>query len=256
MVNFKLLPVAASLLAALAAAAPAKKDDVSSTTCNGQKYTYKGLSGYGVVKPNDKDKFGDTIGGIGSAIAFEPGSWKKKKDDRYEAILWALPDRGWNTQGTLNVQNRVHKFEVRLELEVKKKRPNLELKYRDTILLSGPDGQPTTGLDADPSGGLQYPGFPILPASTYTGDGFGGEGEGGKRVALDAEGFVLNKDGSFWISDEYGPYVYKFDRRGKMIDAIRPADAYIPIRNETERLVTPLGGTPNGYIRRQKAKKA
>jgi hypothetical protein len=36
------------------------------------------------------------------------------------------------------------------------------------------------------------------------GDGFGGNGPGGKRVAIDSEGLVLGKDGTFWISDEYG----------------------------------------------------
>lgn len=250
MVSLKLATLAAPLLAALAAAAPAAAKDVSSATCFGQKYTYRSLAGYGLVAPDARDKFGDTIGGIGSAVAFEAGSWQRKKDgERYEGTLWVLPDRGWNTQGTLNVQNRVHKFEVRLELDKKDgddkkkdkggkdkaKKPNVELKYRDTVLLSGPDGQPTTGLDADPSGALTYPGFPPLPASTYTGDGFGGPGAGGKRVAVDAEGLVLGKDGSFWVSDEYGPYVYRFDRKGKMVEAVRPADAYIPIRNGTER---------------------
>jgi hypothetical protein len=40
-----------------------------------------------------------------------------------------------------------------------------------------------------------------------TGDGFGGAGSGGKRIAIDTEGLVLGDDGSFWISDEYGVYL-------------------------------------------------
>jgi hypothetical protein len=45
---------------------------------------------------------------------------------------------------------------------------------------------------------------------------------------------VLNDDGTFWISDEYGPYVYHFSRSGKMLQAIRPNDAIITMRNGSE----------------------
>lgn len=107
--------------------------------------------------------------------------------------------------------------------------------------MTGPDGTPCTGLDADPFGSLSYPGFPDLPAATYSGNGFGGKGPGGKRIALDTEGLVLNEDGSFWISDEYGPYVYRFDKKGKMVAAIRPPEALVPRRNGTTRLVIPRG---------------
>lgn len=46
-----------------------------------------------------------------------------------------------------------------------------------------------------------------MPVSTYTGDGFGGDGPGGKRITIDAEGLYVNEDSSFWVSDEFGPYV-------------------------------------------------
>jgi hypothetical protein len=36
------------------------------------------------------------------------------------------------------------------------------------------------------------------------GDGFGNNGTGGARVALDTEGLVLGDDDTYWISDEYG----------------------------------------------------
>ncbi len=145
-----------------------------------------------------------------------------------------------NTQGTLNYQPRVHKFQVSLTLKpsataANPSGPNVQLNYLDTIRFSGPDGTPVTGLDPDVFGSLSYPGFPNLPAATYQGDGFGGSGPGGKRISLDSEGLVVNSDGSFWVSDEYGPYVYKFDATGKMVTAIRPPEAYIPRRNGTER---------------------
>lgn len=217
----------------LAAAA----DPAFSTTCNGKSYTYNELAGYGFVPSNARDKTGDTIS-LGSGIAIS--SWKKLSADKYEGSLYGLPDRGWNTQGTQNYQARIHKFKVTLTLNpsasvANPASPNVAFEYKDTILLSGPDGEPTTGLDPDQVGGLTYSGFPLLPAATYPGDGYGGAGPGGKRVSVDAEAIVLAEDGGFWVSDEYGPHVYKFDKTGKMVAAIAPPEALRPLRNGTVR---------------------
>jgi len=212
---------------------------VNSTTCGGNTYVYQELAGYGFVPSDARDKFGDTLGGFGSSIAIDQKSWKKVGKD-YKGTLWALPDRGWNTQGTLNFQNRVHKFQITLSLNdtatvASPSGPNLQLKYQDTIRFTDPAGTPVTGLDPDAIGPyLSFSGFPDLPAATYTGDGFGNNGTGGHRVSIDSEGLVLNPDGSFYVSDEYGPYVYHFSAAGKMLSAIRPPNAYIPLRNGTE----------------------
>lgn len=214
---------------------------VNKTECNGKTYIYEELAGWGLLASDARDKFGDTIGGIGSAIALEKKSWKKKdgKDEAYVGIVYGLPDRGWNTQGTQNTQSRIHKFSFTFEIvsdatAAKPAKPNFQLQYLDTILLSGPDGTPVTGLDADVTGSASFKGFPDLPVATYTGDGFGGAGPGGKRISIDAEGLVLGDDDTFWVSDEYGPYIYQFDKKGKMVQAIRPPDALIPIRNGTQ----------------------
>lgn len=102
----------------------------------------------------------------------------------------------------------------------------------NTILLTDPTGIPTTSLDAN--GHKTIPGFPDLPSAMYTGDGFGGPGRGGNRVTIDAESIVVNNDGTFWLSDEYGPYVYRFRPDGRMIQVIRPPPAFIPMRNGSE----------------------
>jgi hypothetical protein len=213
---------------------------VNSTTCGGNTYVYQELAGYGFVASDARDKFGDTLGGLGSSIAIDQKSWKKMSKDSYKGTLWALPDRGWNTQGTLNFQNRVHKFEITLSLDESAtvespSAPNLQFTYLDTIRFTDPAGTPVTGLDPDATGPyLSFSGFPDLPAATYTGDGFGNNGTGGHRVSVDSEGLVLNPDGSFWVSDEYGPYIYHFSSSGKMLSAIRPPNAYIPLRNGTQ----------------------
>ncbi|TEY78300.1 hypothetical protein BOTCAL_0050g00320 [Botryotinia calthae] len=212
---------------------------VNQTTCNGKTYTYQALGGYGYIPGTARDKFGDTIGGIGSAIAMDRKSWEKLDNGSYTGVLWALPDRGWNTEGTLNFQTRVHKFDIIFTpaSNATVKTPsgnNLWFVYNDTVLFYGPDGTPTTGLDADGSGHLSYAGFPDLPVATYTGDGFGGSGTGGRRVSVDSEGLVLDGAGGWWVSDEYGPYIYHFNSTGIMVAAIRPPDAFIPMRNGSE----------------------
>ncbi|KAF8424855.1 esterase-like activity of phytase-domain-containing protein [Tirmania nivea] len=241
-------------LASFATAAPSvqerttygsSSDFVAQTTCNGKTYTYRELAGYGFVPSNFRDKYGDTVS-LGSSIALERSSWKKETravwgggnkttETYYEGTLWTMPDRGWNTEGTTLWQPRLHKFQVDFTPTPANANPpsppNVKFLYMDTILLRDPSGKPISGLD--PTTVLNYHGFPALPAAKYTGDGFGGAGHGGVRMCLDPEGLVLDTqdhDGGFWISDEYGPYVYKFDKTGKMDMAVRPPEAYIPKR--------------------------
>ncbi|KAK4448727.1 esterase-like activity of phytase-domain-containing protein [Podospora aff. communis PSN243] len=235
MVSFKHL-LAFGLISG-AAAKPTKPSSkpAASVSCNGKSYTYEALAGFGSLKSDARDQYGDTIS-IGSAMAVK--GWKKV-GKRYRGTMFGLPDRGFNTQGTQNTIPRVHIFDITFTPApdaslARPSGPNLEFTYVRTILLSGPDGKPMTGLDPDFTGGLAYPGFPSMPVATYPGDGFGGPGPGDKRLVLDAEGLVVEDDGSFWISDEYGPFVFKFNPRGKMVAAIRPPDALIPIRgNQT-----------------------
>lgn len=231
-----------TLFASLAWATPTPPANtaVNTTTCNGQTYIYEALAGYGFTPSNSRDKFGDTAGGIGSSAAIDQTSWKVDASGVYTGVVWALPDRGWNTEGTLNFQPRVHKFEITFKPNLTStikdpSSPNLQLKLVDTIRFTDPSGTPLTGLDPDSHGPyFTFAGFPSLPSATYIGDGFGGNGTGGRRVSLDAEGLVLSPDGSFWISDEYGPYIYHFSPSGHMLSAIQPPPAILPERNGTE----------------------
>ncbi|KAK8086307.1 hypothetical protein PG994_001281 [Apiospora phragmitis] len=202
---------------------------VNMTTCASKAYTYHELAGYGSIASDAVDKYGDTLGGLGSSIHMDRAHWTKLGNGSYTGTLWSLPDRGWwlspislNTEGTLNSQPRVHKFGVlftpALSATIEKpSAANLQLRYEDSVAFAGPDGAPCTGLDADAAGHLAYAGFPDLPATAYTGDGL-----------------YVDGDGSFWVSDEYGPYVYHFNPTGKMLAAIRPPDALLCARNDAE----------------------
>ncbi|KAK3723016.1 hypothetical protein LTR37_002162 [Vermiconidia calcicola] len=213
---------------------------VKCTTCNGETYMYEELAGYGYLPSNGRDETGDTLGGIGSSIAMDIKSWRKEGKS-YKGLMYCLPDRGWNTQGTLNYQNRIQRLEITFTPEESATvsnpaEANLDLKYLDTILLTDPSGTPTTGLNPDAKGPyLTFPDIPFhLPSVNYVGNGFGGKGSSGQRISFDSEGLFLGRDGTFWVSDEYGPYVYHFDHTGEMIGAIRPPDAIIPRRNGSD----------------------
>ena len=111
--------------------------------------------------------------------------------------------------------------------------PNLFLEYLDTVLFTDSAGTPTSGIDPDAHGpylGIQR----NVPAATIVGDGFGHPGNGSHQVTIDSEGLALTPDGSFWVSDEYGPYIYRFNKYGKMTYALRPPNAFIPQRNGSD----------------------
>jgi len=48
----------------------------------------------------------------------------------------------------------------------------------------------------------------------------------------DSEGLVALRDGTFWVSDEYGPYVTHFDDRGREIERLSPFNGKLPAELE------------------------
>lgn len=174
-----------------------------------------GLVGVARIPSNARDALGETLGGFGSGFALVPGSWHATKGG-FAGRLAAVPDRGWNTEGTTDFRARLQYFDLALAPG-----HELALTYRRTQLLNDPAGQPTTGLD--PAGVRPAKGgLPDLPLA------------GNGHVSLDSEAVALPGDGTIWISDEYGPYVYHFDAKGRMIGAIRPPEAFIPARGGKE----------------------
>ena len=83
-----------TLVVSFLAVAASAADVVNQTTCAGTRYEYTGLAGYGFIPSNATDKYGSTIGGIGSSVAIDPFSWHEM-NGVYHGIAWALPDRGW-----------------------------------------------------------------------------------------------------------------------------------------------------------------
>lgn len=163
-------------------------------------------------------------GGFGSAMTAHPSVANQ---------FYALTDRGPNAKFKTETYGKGKTFPTpdytpRIGLfEVQKDGRVTLLK---SILLRRPDGTRITGLpnSSDLGGTGETPyhndGSPILkngrkpfnndPASPDYNpirlDDFG----------LDGEGLVAMKDGTFWVSDEYGPHMVHFDADGKEIERI------------------------------------
>jgi len=208
----------------------------STATLNGQSLVNHVLVGVGRMPAGLKDRFGETFGSF-SAFTFEPGTWQRQPDGSYTGTLLAQPDRGYNAVGTTNYVPRFNKISVRFTPAPAGGRQNqVALELVDTIRFAEADGTLFTSLDPNggPSGVATRPGFPPLPA------GFNG------RLALDAEGIVSSRDGTVWVSDEYGPYVFKFSAAGRLLSVIRPPEAIVPKRGGVDSFASnnPTEGQP------------
>jgi len=224
----------ASLLTVMVAGAGAAwAVEAQSVTFEGSAFISKGLVGVGRVPADAKDKLGDTLGGIGSGMVADVASWKRD-GDTYTGVFYMLPDRGWNTEGSVDYPGRLQKFSVAFTPfsgAAGAPQTQLKLTYDDSIVLHEADGTPTTGLD--PDGVRKAAGdFPDMPSA-------------GGKISLDDEGVVRMADGSFWVSDEYAPGIYHFGPDGALLGAIQPPQAFVPLRNGVENFSSanpPKGG--------------
>jgi hypothetical protein len=185
----------------------------------GLRHVVQGLVGVGRIPAATRDSFGETFGS-GSGLAFDPASWKKTATG-YTGTLTLLPDRGYNVEGTTDYRDRINTIEVAFTPAPLGAsglpQTQVAAKLARTVLLTDAAGEPTTGLDpvaTRPAAGD----LPDLPLSASG------------RVSIDPEAIVRLADGSLFISDEYGPYVYRFSAEGRMLSAIRPPAALLPMR--------------------------
>lgn len=57
---------------------------------------HQGIVGFGLIPSNFTDSTGDTLGGIGSAIALKRGTWRPSRDGTFAGTVLVQPDRGYN----------------------------------------------------------------------------------------------------------------------------------------------------------------
>lgn len=151
-------------------------------------------------------------GGWGSSLAPVPGTTDQ---------IYLLTDRGPNVDGATSsaknfpvpaFQPRIGKF--RLESDG-------TATLLATIGLATATGTPLTGLPL-PAG--------LTGATGESGFAINADGSIGTTALIDAngidsEGLVAHVDGTFWISDEYGPFIAHFAADGKSMERISPASA-------------------------------
>ncbi|KZV78616.1 hypothetical protein EXIGLDRAFT_708994, partial [Exidia glandulosa HHB12029] len=181
--------------------------------------------------------FGETIGGVGSAIAVKRGKYDID-DGVFSGVLVLQPDRGHNIDAPIDWQGRFHTFDFTLTpyygtkaLSFKDAQKTLELEYVMTRLFTDRADVPVSGADADAIRSANATaGDPILPipsgrnAILSTMPSAPAE----NHIAFDPEGVVQNADGSYWVSDEYGPTIHLFDSTGRLIHSMNPPDAALP----------------------------
>ncbi|MBT2560769.1 esterase-like activity of phytase family protein [Pedobacter sp. ISL-68] len=141
-------------------------------------------------------------GGFGSAVAADPNS---------PDVFYMLTDRGSNVAGQL--ANSIIIGKPDFDPQIGKFRlKDGKLVLEQTIELKNASGNRLNGLP-NPAG---------MGASGETAYDLNGQVIAPNADGIDSEGLVRAADGSFWISDEYGPHIAHFDATGKTIERINP----------------------------------
>ncbi|KIK63497.1 hypothetical protein GYMLUDRAFT_197129 [Collybiopsis luxurians FD-317 M1] len=202
-----------------------------SVTLDGVTYVNKGIVGFGFIPSDFIESTGDTFGGVGSAIALKYGTWRSRSDGTYTGTLVVHPDRGFNVISTIDYRARQHEVDFVLtpytgskNLTFEAAQKTLQLKYIDTTVQFDRRRGNTSGLDALGVRQKQL-GFDIIP---FADPQMPIANETYQHLTLDVEGLVAHSDGTYWISDEYGPYIYRYTADGILIQTIQPPDAFLP----------------------------
>jgi hypothetical protein len=166
-------------------------------------------------------------GAYGSSVTLKPGS---------DSVFYGLTDRGPNVDGPNGTKvEPLPSFDPAIgEFTLGADGQAVLLK---TIPLRAKDGSPMNGLEntvADAGETITDMSGNVLPKSPN---------------GLDSEGLVAARDGTFWVSDEYGPFIVHFDRTGKEISRLSPYDGTLPAElkfREPNKGMEGLTITPDG----------
>ena len=220
--SFRFLVFTAGALTGLAPQISAQPSPVS-VGLNGHYFINQGLVGIGRIPASTRDKFGETLGSF-SALTHDANSWKRAANGSYSGTFYMQPDRVYNNPGTTNWRARFFTLAITFNPSQagSATQNQVGITVSDTTLLTEADGTPFTALDTAAGSAGVRAATGALPAMPQAFNG---------RLAIDAEGIVRMPDGSLFISDEYGPYIYKFSATGVLQSAIRPPAALIPQRN-------------------------
>ena len=180
-------------------------------------FVNQGLVGVGRIPANQLDATGlDTLGGLFSAMTFVPNSWSKS-GSTISGRLVGLPDRGFG-DGAQDYRTRLQfvDFAVTPFTGVGPVPQNqVVMANVGTLLLRPSANDAFSGFNPDDTNTVAF------PQTKLTGLG------AGKR-SLDPEGIARLADGSYFISEEYGAFVYRFGADGVLTATLPVPAALIP----------------------------
>ncbi len=187
----------------------------------------KGLVGVGRLSGNLFDAYGtnlDTLGGIFSGISFDAASRSITTNGgsaTYRGILYCVPDRGYGPGalgGTFDFKPRIHTLSVAITPYygiAATNQSQIAFTNTATRLLLDESSTPFTGFSGND---LTFTNYPKSDTNSL--------GQG--RHSLDAEALARRRDGSFFICDEYGPFIYKFNSNAVLELTLKSPEAWIP----------------------------
>ncbi|HEV8394016.1 MAG TPA: esterase-like activity of phytase family protein [Vicinamibacterales bacterium] len=145
-----------------------------------------------------------TLGGFGSAFAYTG----------HDNVFLGVPDRGpFDGRTDVPYATRFHFFHMTVDPSAAF--PNITAQLLDTRFLM------STGN------------------TSFVGDAYAFNQDDEAATRFDPEGARVDRDGNFYISDEYGPYIRKFNRQGHLLARIT-----LPVRF----LLDPTSGHRSGDI--------
>ncbi len=140
-------------------------------------------------------------GGFGSALAVDP---------RAPGYFYMLTDRGPNADGN-DPAKKVFPVPGFTPMIGRFKLQGDKLILVSTIEIRNAQGKKISGLPNPSHGGTGEIAVDLQDRNLGT------DADG-----LDSEGLVALKDGTFWISDEYGPWLVHIDAKGRTLERIGP----------------------------------
>lgn len=191
-----------------------------SVSFQGDTFTNLGLVGVGRISASTLDSFGETFGSF-SAFYLDQASWARAGSS-YTGTLYTQPDRGYNGAGTTNYAPRFNEvsFTFTPAPDGASSQNQVAMNIVSTTQFKEPDSTLFTSLDPTSTGSGSRPAV----TSQALPQAFNG------RLALDAEGIVRRPDGTLYVSDEYGPYVYRFAADGTLQSVLNSPAALLPQR--------------------------
>jgi hypothetical protein len=191
-----------------------------SVVFQGDTFTNHGLVGVGRIAADTLDSFGETFGSF-SAFYLDQASWSRNGGS-YSGTLYTQPDRGYNVNATSNYVPRFNQlsFTFTPAPAGAASQNQVALSIVSTTLFKESGGTPLTSLDPTPTGTGSRPALTSQPLPQAVNG----------RLSLDAEGIVRRPDGTMYVSDEYGPYVYRFAADGTLLSVLQSPAALLPQR--------------------------